>query len=61
VLCLCTAIEFSFEEESYSTSEGGEVAVVVRKVGEVNDTLCVMVRSRDGTAVGKYVSGYNIV
>ena len=50
---ICAAVEFAFEQQSYSTSEGGDVAVMVRKFGEVNETLCVMVNSRDGTALGK--------
>lgn len=52
---LFTAIEFAFEQESYSTSEGGEVNVVVTKLGEVNETLCIMVNTLSGTALGMYI------
>ena len=55
-----SAVEFSFDEVSYTTNEGGEVTVVVKRAGEASETLCIQINSRDGTAVGKQ-AGYECV
>ncbi len=51
-ILVSVAIELGFEQESYSTSEGGDVTVRIRKTGEVNETVCVSVFSESGTALG---------
>ena len=48
----CKAVQVLFERSSYTTPEGGEVALRVRKIGEVRSTVNIMLITESGTAIG---------
>ena len=50
------AVHIGFEEQSYSTSETGEVAIQITKLGEVNERVCVSVCTESGTALGEHLA-----
>lgn len=49
---LVIAVQIMFEESTYTTSEGGQVTINVRKIGEAGSSVNVTLSTESGTAIG---------